>query len=108
MKRLILAVTVTLTVLGAWLFGNYQQEQQALIESKTVVAYQVAYDGEMQVTFADGGTGTFNNMYDILDFMDEIHNHDFIMELEECYEGHPTVIKAFLTDLSIMMEIAEL
>lgn len=105
MKRLILAVTVTLTVLGAWIYGN---QQQALMESKTVVAYQVAYDGAMQVTFANGEGYYFEDMYDVLDHMDEIHNHDFIMELEECYEGHPTVIKAFLTDLSIMMGIAEL
>ena len=102
-----------LTVVGVCLYGAHQQQQaelerQALIDERTVVAYQVADDGEIQITFKDGGDTYFQDIYDVLDHMDMIYNYDFITSLKDCYEGHSQLVKLQLLDLSIKMQKVEM
>lgn len=116
MKRVILAVTTVLAILaviGVCKYGAYQEQQaeiarQAEIDSKTVVAYQVADDGAMQITFANGEGYYFENMSEVLDHMDKIYNYNFITELKDCYEGNSALTKLNLLDLSIKMQRVEM
>ena len=108
-----LGLMALLAVLGLCKYGAYQQQQaelerQAYIDERTVVAYQVAEDGEIQLTFKDEGDTYFQDMYEILDHMDMIYNYDFITSLKDCYEGHSQLVKLQLLDLSIKMQKVEM
>lgn len=57
-------------------------------EQKTVVAYQVAQDGEMQITFEDGSYICTSDTKEIIDYtVENVENTDFIMELQDCFEA---------------------
>lgn len=108
-----LGLMALLAVVGVCLYGAHQEQQaelerQAYIDERTVVAYQVADDGEIQLTFKDEGDTYFQDMYEILDHMDMIYNYDFITSLKDCYEGHSQLVKLQLLDLSIKMQKVEM
>ena len=112
MKRVFLGLMALIAIVG--MVGVYKHlenqeqqaelERQALIDSHTVVAYQVADDGAMQITFKDGNDLYLEDMSEVLDNMDKIYNYDFIEGLKDCYEGNSALTKLQLLDLSINMQ----
>ena len=88
--------------------AEFKAEQQARIDASTVVAYQVAEDGAMQITFADGTGYYFEDMNEVVDHIDEILNFDFIVQLKDSYEGHNDLVKLQLLQLNMNMTRAEM
>lgn len=89
MKRL-QAILITMIITVWSLTGCVKYDQSADYKvgvrpdpSKQVVAYQVAEDGAMQLTFEDGTGYYFEHYSEVLDHLAEIENQEFIYELDE-------------------------
>lgn len=67
--------------------------------SKQVIAYQVAEDGAMQVTFEDGTSYYFEHCSEVLDHLEEIENQEFIYELDEIFNFCDGVTQLKLIEL---------
>lgn len=89
MKRLQAIVIAMIIAVGS-LTGCAKTDQAAMTKggvrpdpAKQVVAYQIAQDGAMQLTFEDGTGFYFEHYTEVLDHLDEIENLEFIYELED-------------------------
>ena len=98
MKKIIIAILTIISIiiiskLAIEQDAKFKAEQDAKINAATVIAYQVAEDGTLQLTFKDGTGYYFENMNEILDHMNNILNYDFIINLKDSYNGHSDLIK---------------
>ena len=91
MKRL-QAILIAMIITVGSLTGCVKYDQGANAKgevrpdpSKQVVAYQVAEDGAMQLTFEDGTGYYFEHYSEVLDHLAEIENQEFIYELDEIF-----------------------
>lgn len=108
MKKIITIISIVISIVGSGLYA-YDQEikaeekAQKYIDAHTVVAYQVANDGSMQITFKDGTGYYFEDMEEILNDDVLILNYEFLTDLKECYNGHNELNKLKITQLHLDM-----
>lgn len=113
MKKIIIAILTIISIiiiskLAIEQDAKLKAEQDAKINASTVVAYQASKDGALQLTFKDGSGYYFEDMHEVLDYMNNILNYDFIINLKDSYNGHSDLIKLQLLQLSIKMQKIEM
>ena len=106
MRKIIAIISIVMSIVGSGLYA-YDQEikaeekAQKYIATHTVVAYQVADGGSMQITFADGTGYYFEDMQEILGDDILILNYEFLTELKDCYSGHNEFNKVKILKLHV-------
>ena len=106
MRKIIAIILIVISIVGSGLYVHDQEikaeeKAQKYIDAHTVIAYQVADDGALQITFKDGTGFYFEDMREILSDNVLILNYDFLTDLKDCYNGHNELNKVKILKLHV-------